>query len=519
MDNFEKLKKFVSLMEKNNTYFYIHGGDVLISFITIIIVILGFTFLSLKKKQVYYKKNWPKYKCDPSITPFAGFLNPPPNSNFKDKMTYTMRNYAMCNMDVLQSNFGLFTRPLRFAQSMLGIVILLITNAMEAIRVIFQNLQNTVFKLFNLIFGKFANIIIALQMWMVNLKDTLSKIAGTMVSIYMFGISLFFTASTVFQNIIASTIIALIIISVVTAFFLILIPTGFGLVPFLTWALAYAAVATPFVLTIIIHELVRTRLACENDPESCCFHSDTIVNTKRGPVKMKDIVVGEDLGNGNKVYSTMKIKAKEPLYILNDVLVTGNHYFYCKQRGFIKVKDSPNASLTDLDEQYYYCLITSKKDIIINNIKFCDWDDLDSTDIIKLKNVYNITNVEDFNDAFNSNLHPDSVVYTNSHMKNIQNILVGDILLDGSFVTSIIKSRKPKTIYKYHINNTTIIGSNVHFKNIETFKIMKKELYLDVDNDYYYNLITNTGVLNIDNIDITDHNRVFDNIVDNVKKC
>ena len=30
MDNFEKLKKFVSLMEKNNTYFYIHGGDVII---------------------------------------------------------------------------------------------------------------------------------------------------------------------------------------------------------------------------------------------------------------------------------------------------------------------------------------------------------------------------------------------------------------------------------------------------------------------------------------------------------
>ena len=51
MNNINRLKKLLLLMEKQNNYFYIHGGDILISFFTLLIVWGIFTYLSFKKKK------------------------------------------------------------------------------------------------------------------------------------------------------------------------------------------------------------------------------------------------------------------------------------------------------------------------------------------------------------------------------------------------------------------------------------------------------------------------------------
>ena len=524
MNNINKLKKLLLLMEKQNNYFYIHGGDILFSFFTLIIVCGVFTYLSLKKKQKYYKKNWPKHRCDPSITPFAGFLNPPPGSNFKEKMDYTVKNYAMCNMNILQSNVGLFTKPMAGAQNMIAFLMLIALSALDFLRNIYNIIRDALMNIISNLFGKFANVMIQMQLWLANLKDTLWKIAGTFLSFLFFGVGSLYTTLSVLNNLVAVVLIILAIITIVSLFSLglIYIVPWLGIPSYIIWSVAYLTISVPLIIVAVFGAVINNtakQQQCDADP-NCCFHGDTIVKTESGLIKMSDIVIGEKLENDNIVHSIMKITPNEPLYNLNNILVSGNHYFYCKKNGYIKVKESSDSKITDIKTDYYYCLITSKKEIIINNIKFCDWDDLDITDSMQIKNMFDIDKVEELNEKFNTCLHPNTIIYLKNkknkikNKKKIKNIKIGDELIDGSIVECIIKSKEPKNIIEYNIDNKTIIGKNIYFSNLGDFNKIKEESIQTNEKLIYYSIITNTGILNIENIEIKDHNSVFDTIID-----
>merc|ERR1712166_104118 len=413
MDNITKLKKLLLLMEKQNNYFYIHGGDILVSFFTLIIAMFIFSYISLKKKQHFYKKNWPKYKCEPSITPFAGFLNPPPGSNFEEKMDFTLKNYAMCNATILKSNVGLFTKPIGGFQKMMAGLIIIALSGLNFIRTMFDVITKHFMKFIGLLLGKFFNILIALQVWLANLKDTFWKTGAVMINMLFFSIGTLYTAMSFLNNLLAVVIIILAIITVVSLFNLALIwiVPWFGIPSYIAWSIAYITTATPFIIVAIFAAIINnvvSKSQCDGDP-NCCFHGDTKLKTERGIIKMKDIVVGDKLDK-NVVHSIMKVNAGEPLYKLNNVLVSGNHYFYCKKNGYIKVKDSKQAKISNIKPKFYYCLLTSTKEITINNTLFCDWDDLDITDIMQIKNKYNIDKIEDLNHKFNTCLHPDTII-------------------------------------------------------------------------------------------------------------
>ena len=118
-----KIKQFLEEIEKFNSYFHVHGGDVLITILTTFIILVIMGFLRVKKKSVEIKKKWPEKRCDPGITPFAGFLNPPPEAKtFQDKLKFTMDNYALCNSQILKKNVGFFTSPLAFFQDKLKLL-------------------------------------------------------------------------------------------------------------------------------------------------------------------------------------------------------------------------------------------------------------------------------------------------------------------------------------------------------------------------------------------------------------
>ena len=523
MNNINQLKKLLLIMEKQNNYFYIHGGDILFSFLTLLIVWCVFTYLALKKKQKFYKKNWPKYRCDPSITPFAGFLNPPPGSNFKEKMDYTVKNYAICNMNILQSNVGLFTKPITGFQNMIASLIVIALSSLDFLRNIYIIIKDSVMVIIKTLFDKFANIMIQMQIWLANLKDTFLKLGGTMMSIFLFGVASLYTTLSVLNNFVAVVLIILAIITIVSLFFLALIWVAPWLaVPaYITWAITYLTISIPLIIVAVFGAIINDTVKqqkCDADL-NCCFHGDTLIKTEHGIVKIKDILLGEKLENNNIVHSIMKIKPNEPLYKLNNVLVSGNHYFYCKKNGYIKVKESSNSTITNVKTDYYYCLITSKKEIIINNIKFCDWDDLDISDIMQIKNTFNIDKITEINERFNSCFHPNTYIYLNKEQnkEHVKNIKIGDILIDGSIVECIIKTKKPKNIIEYRLNDKVIIGKNISFSNLGDFNKMVKtniKTNIKTNEDIYYAIITNTGNLNIENIEIKDHNYLFDTIID-----
>ena len=116
-----------------------------------------------------------------------------------------------------------------------------------------------------------------------------------------------------------------------------------------------------------------------------CFHPDTKVETKDGSVfAMKDLPLGAELTDGSKIISVMKLDNpnKDVFYKINGgvngeaIYVTGEHFIHDNIKNkFVKVKNYPNAVITDINPEWLSCLITSKQRIPIGEHIFWDWED------------------------------------------------------------------------------------------------------------------------------------------------
>ena len=232
---------------------------------------------------------------------------------------------------------------------------------------------------------------------------------------------------------------------------------------------------------------------------------------------MKDLKPGDILKNNNIVESVVKLtnKNKENLYKINGVYVTGGHYVYTNEEGWIRVEDSEKSEKTEFIPDVLYCLITSKKEIIINNTKFSDWDDLENHEIMHLKNKYNIDKTEKINSKINSLLHPETLINCINGFKKIKDVKTGDILADNSRVYGIIKSIPPEIVLKYTVNNAEIIGKNIHFNSLGDYSRVNHDIFKDNESKYYYHLLTSSGKIHIENISILDYNGCVVNILDN----
>ena len=66
---------FVKKMLSKNNYFEIYLSDIIIAVFTFFVLLCIYSFLSAKKSALKIKREWFKYRCDPSVIPIAGFIN------------------------------------------------------------------------------------------------------------------------------------------------------------------------------------------------------------------------------------------------------------------------------------------------------------------------------------------------------------------------------------------------------------------------------------------------------------
>ena len=115
---------------------------------------------------------------------------------------------------------------------------------------------------------------------------------------------------------------------------------------------------------------------------SSCFYCNTpiLLNDKTSK-PIDEINVNDVLLNNILVLGVLKLKKTEPFYKIksndNDIFVSGSHLIFNKEFGnFEKVENHKNAVLSDINEEFVYCLITSNHLIPIDNLLFHDWEDL-----------------------------------------------------------------------------------------------------------------------------------------------
>ena len=140
--------------------------------ITIILIFVGmylYNILAVGIKNI--QDNWPEYRCNPSVMPFAGMFGHEVGSNF----TYCIQN--------MQSDYMTYLlQPVQYLTNVQGDSMSKLMESIQDIRGFFNVIRDFITSIVQSIFGVFLNILIQIQYMIVKIKDMIGKLVGTMAT-------------------------------------------------------------------------------------------------------------------------------------------------------------------------------------------------------------------------------------------------------------------------------------------------------------------------------------------------
>jgi hypothetical protein len=387
-------------------YFY----DVMASFLIFFvfgIIFLGLTLAAMAKD---IERNWPKYRCNPAIMPFASFLG-------KDAVA----NFTECVGEIQNGFMGFFIGPIMYAMENLASIGGDLVNSLDSMRVMFNTLQNGLTSIFGDVMTKLSNVSVAFQLMLINIKDLFQKVAAVLINVMY----IIHGTTLTFQSVDAGPI----------GDFMRMFGGDSGAKQESTGLPEDGMASNPDGETETLEE-----------PE--CFSKHTPIKLLDGSYrKISHLREGDILTNGSKVNKVLKITGKRSnvfykIYSeeLNDfIYVTRSHLIKDKKTGdFIFVKNYNEAKVTDSWDKELFCLITSDNIIPIGEHIFWDCDvDAAKKQLAEEKACFKKTT---------------KLKLQNGTYKNMSDLELGDILINGSEVKAIlrIKGEKENKFYKIY---------------------------------------------------------------------
>ena len=142
-------------------------SDITLSIFIILIFIVLYVFNVLSVGIQKIKDDWPQYRCNPIVMPFASVFGYDPMSNF-----------SFCIQNMMSSYMGYLMQPIKYSFSVLGNISKDINDALTGVRAFFNNIRNYITNIIQTVFGVFLNILIEFQRVTINIKDMFAKLIG-----------------------------------------------------------------------------------------------------------------------------------------------------------------------------------------------------------------------------------------------------------------------------------------------------------------------------------------------------
>ena len=284
----------------------------LIVFIFVIIIIYNIT----TSKLAYITNNWPEYRCNPIIMPFASYFGHNPSKNFNE-----------CIKGIQKSNMGEYLQPVNYAISLAGKTGSQVTESVQGVREFLNYLRNQLHATIRKIFTVFLGIVMPIQEILLRFRDLTMKLLGSMaVLLYMVDGS-------------NKTVVS-------------------------TWNSDVGGL----VRTLCFDPKTKVKLDDGKFKMMCNINlGDILENGSEviGTLRLKG-------GGSNQYYSIYSKKLKQHINI------TGSHFIQDpKTKRFIPVSEFSEAYITQKTTPYMSCLITSDHKIPIGEYTFWDWEDGD----------------------------------------------------------------------------------------------------------------------------------------------
>lgn len=390
-----------------DTYFKKYGASVFLFIMYIFILILIIVFCNVWKKKNDIKDDWINQRCNPKIFPFAGFINAPTNDTI---ISYTLQNFTECVQNQVSATTSLGLEPINIITSFLTNIYLTISECVLSIVVMFSYIRDQITKFFNSIFQILLNYLIPFQKINLTIVDILKRSVAILYTITM----VFLTIYSSFKDAIGSIIqilltsyIILIALFVVLLIFPLTIPVAITVA-----GISLALLSLIVLLTVFYSQIFNAlppyipkfpgfskKKSIFPKFSGFCFGNNTkIVLKNKKKVKIQNIKLGSILEDGSIVKAKIKLSSHNiPMYNLNGVIVSDSHYVSLTpntthaKNEWIQVKNHLLSKEIEYSYPYLYCLSTSSKKIIINNMYFLDWDDMTTEfyHLFKYKNKMN----------------------------------------------------------------------------------------------------------------------------------
>lgn len=494
-DSINKINKLYDKL----TYFDLYGSSVLSFIIITIIIFLVYSYSVVMVNASAIKADWINQRCNPRVIPFAGFIYKPDNQS---AVEFTGNNFNFCIQDILQKITGFMVQPFDFMVSFLSQIFDQFNKAINIIRNFFSGLRNKFSFITENILSRILNMLIPMQQMMIALEDSFAKAQAVLSAGLYTALGSYLTLQALLGAIMELVIKVLIALAAIII--------GLWIIPF-TWPVAatmtalFISVAIPLAIIVIFMSEVlhiRPSLRIPGIPKAPkCFDKNTKIKMADESYKsIEEIQIGDILFNNNKVTAKLKLNAEgSQMYNINGVIVSSNHSIKYNNK-WIYVRDYPDKKLIpNYLEPYLYCLNTTSKELVINNIVFSDWDELYEDNLEKILNINNNYNNKDFIIKERNLIHyyldngfPLNTVFTlsNKKQKKIQEIEIGDVLNNNNIVYGFVE-----------IDATDLFNKPNNYLGPNKLSGSRNKIY---------HLLTDSGKFSIDSELFYDYNSLID---------
>ena len=532
MDNISNSADKINEMYTNLSYFDQYGGSVFIFIALIIIMFLIFAYATVMKNIQPIKDDWTNQRCKPSVMPFAGLINKPANMSAVD---FTSQNFSGCLQNILVSISGYAIQPITYITHTLSGLFELIQKTLNNIRTIVSSIRSNMTNIASEIMGRIANIMVPIQQIIITILDSMEKIKGILTAGLYTSLGTYYVLKSLLGSIVQFVITILIILAALVL--------AMWIIPF-TWPVAitmtavFLSISIPLAIMVVfltqtLHVQVDMTVPGVPSRPAVCFGKYTKIHMDSGKyLNICDINTGDKLYNNGYVTAKMILDAKHAhMYDINGVVVSGSHQIRYNDK-MILVSTHPNATrVNDYKEPQIYCLNTSTKEIIINNMVFCDWDEVTDADINTIFNEHNsntfLTNKQrvlldtkkaDLHKYFDGGLYKNTIITLSDGVtqKAIKDIQVGDRLQNKEYVYGIVEIDGETTDSQYFYNlgpfKTFEGGANVNICDNKLNITSSLELsnsgrcIKTEKQSKLYHLLTNTQTFFVNGLKIYDYN-------------
>jgi len=471
------------MADKYNTYLYVNSiydlkfldvyGFSLILFIFItLFVIFVFTYCKILQNKADIAADWPNQRCKPQYIPFAGFIMDPKD---KSQFEYTNENFQYCIQNVLSSIIGAFLEPFHYMLRSITDIFVAIGAAIQDIREIITRIRNSISEIAADILNRILNVFTPIQVMLVAVMDTFSKIQGVTTSVLYTMLGAYYTLKA-FMGAMLELIVKMLIILVIVIVGLWILPFTYPIAS--TMSLVFTAIAIP--LAIIIYFMTEV-LHVETTalPKLRCFDKNTPFMLKKYVNKtIEELCPGDVLFDGSTVTAKIKvISTGLDMFTLNGVTVSGCHIVKYNQV-WMPVRNHPLAvPLEQYNEPYLYCLNTTTKTIVLNNTVFTDWDEIYNDKLEQILAYKNINTLENITKVLDNGFNENVKIKLVEGYKSIKHVEVGDILATGGIVYGTVELNNNLGDCKNDDKKYHLLVSNQYFI------VENKKIY-----DYNYNI-------------------------------